>query len=215
MVIGAAAAIGPACAGREARLGGTDGGGEANPPPAAPATDAEASGEDASGSSSNGGSSGGPSGSSGNGGTSSSSGTNSGTGDGGSSGSTGGAGRDGSAGCTTGGKVVTLAFSQYPALMTVGNAVRITAPGYSDPSCNLGDINVVQAAPGSYVAISASCTHQCCDLKYVPGSPWAFQCPCDGAEFDITGKSSGLRTTAPLQTLAVCVDSYGVYITIP
>jgi Rieske Fe-S protein len=122
---------------------------------------------------------------------------------------------DGSPSCPTGSKVVTLTFSQYPELMTVGNSATITASDYADPSCGSGLIIVVHTSPGIYVAFSGSCTHACCDLKYTPGGPWVFQCPCDGAAFDIYGVSSGLRTSVPLQSLSVCADSCGVYVTIP
>jgi cytochrome b6-f complex iron-sulfur subunit len=95
--------------------------------------------------------------------------------------------------------------------MSQGN-VMITISGYSDPSCQAGDVIVVQNG-SSLVAVSAQCPHQCCDVNYDGSqSQWVFSCPCHGAQFDITGKSAGIRTSKALAKLQVCQDGSGVHV---
>jgi cytochrome b6-f complex iron-sulfur subunit len=94
--------------------------------------------------------------------------------------------------------------------MSSGN-VTITISGYSDPSCGMGDVIVVQTG-SQLVALSAACPHQCCDVNYNGGGQWAFSCPCHGAQFDLTGKSAGIRTSKPLAVLQVCQDANGVHV---
>jgi nitrite reductase/ring-hydroxylating ferredoxin subunit len=122
---------------------------------------------------------------------------------------------DGSSPCPPRNNVLALTFSQYPDLMAVGNSVMVNAPAYSDPYCQQGDIIVVHASPGVYLAFDAMCPHQCCFVKYTGVSPWVFQCACHGGAFDITGKSSGVLTSQPLLPFPVCSDAGGVYVTIP
>ena len=80
------------------------------------------------------------------------------------------------------------------------------APGYSDPSCGQPDIIVVNSS-GSFIALSAGCSHQCCVVQFT-GSD--FYCPCHGAQFSLTGQSAGIRTSQPLTKLNTCADSTGV-----
>jgi nitrite reductase/ring-hydroxylating ferredoxin subunit len=114
---------------------------------------------------------------------------------------------EGGPGCATGANVFTLTFAQYPALKNVGGSANVTATGYSDPACQQGNIFVFQKSPGTYVALSSSCTHQCCILGYT-GSE--LLCPCDGATFDLTGATTSGRTSVNLAALAVCSDANGV-----
>jgi thiosulfate dehydrogenase [quinone] large subunit len=69
---------------------------------------------------------------------------------------------------------------------------------------------VIQESAGSYVALSASCTHSCCPVG-VKGSE--LYCPCHGATFDFTGKVTGGPAKKNLANLTVCADSTGVYVT--
>jgi cytochrome b6-f complex iron-sulfur subunit len=96
-------------------------------------------------------------------------------------------------------------------LKNSGGSVATTASGYSDPACGQNNIIVVNNG-GTYVALSASCPHACCTVDFT-GSD--FHCPCHGATFDLTGKSTSSRTNQPLQNLTVCSDANGVYITLP
>ncbi len=112
-------------------------------------------------------------------------------------------------GCATGTNVFALAFAQYPTLKNVGGSVNVTATGYADPTCRQGNIFVFQKSPGTYVALSSSCTHACCILAYTGGK---LLCPCDGATFDLTGATTSGRTSVNLAVLAVCSDANGVYV---
>ncbi len=105
-----------------------------------------------------------------------------------------------------------LDFSQYPELMKVGGNTTVSPNGYSD--CGSGQVIVIQSSAGKYVALGTACPHACCDVNYYGGggSQWVFSCPCHGAQFDITGKSAGIRTNQPLPSLMVCADSTGVTI---
>jgi cytochrome b6-f complex iron-sulfur subunit len=94
-------------------------------------------------------------------------------------------------------------------LQQVGGSATVTLNGYSDPNCQGGDIIVVQESAGQFVALSAMCPHQWCDVQY-NGPGQGFSCPCHGAQFDITGKSAGIRTSRPLAVLTTCADSNGV-----
>jgi nitrite reductase/ring-hydroxylating ferredoxin subunit len=116
---------------------------------------------------------------------------------------------EGGPGCATGTNVFALTFAQYPALKSVGGSVNVTATGYADPTCGLGNIFVFQKSPGTYVALSSSCTHACCILAYTGGE---LLCPCDGATFDLTGATTSGRTSVNLAALAVCSDANGVYV---
>jgi Rieske Fe-S protein len=149
--------------------------------------------------------SGGDDGGSSSGGSSSSSGSSGGS-------SSSGSGSDGPT-CPTSGKVLTLSFSQYPSLMNAGGSVVVAAPGYVDPNCAKNQIVVVCKATGQYVALSTSCTDMCCAVSFVSAMA-GFRCPCHGATFDITGKSTSFLAALPLPSLPVCADSAGVYVTL-
>ena len=118
-----------------------------------------------------------------------------------------------SSGGATSGNVLTLSFSQYPSLRNAGGSVVVAASGYSDPNCHSNQIVVVCTAPGKYVALSTSCTDQCCAISFV-STMAGFRCPCHGATFDITGRSTSFLASLPLPSLAVSADSSGVYVTL-
>jgi Rieske Fe-S protein len=107
---------------------------------------------------------------------------------------------------------IQLTFAQYPALKRVGGAALVHAPSYSDPRCQQGLIIVAQPAPDQYVALSASCTHSCCTVRFT-GSE--FECPCHGSTYALDGSVTGGPAPAALQELAVCADACGVTVTIP
>jgi cytochrome b6-f complex iron-sulfur subunit len=71
---------------------------------------------------------------------------------------------------------IDLSSSSYAALGTVGGAVV----AYS------GQIVVINAGAGSYLAISNTCTHQGCTVAYQP-SLKEFVCPCHGGTYSQTG----------------------------
>jgi Rieske Fe-S protein len=97
--------------------------------------------------------------------------------------------------------------------MNAGGSVVVAATGYFDPNCGKNQIIVVCKATGQYVALSTSCTDQCCAVSFVSAMA-GFRCPCHGATFDITGKSTSFLAALPLPSLPVCADSTGVHVTL-
>jgi nitrite reductase/ring-hydroxylating ferredoxin subunit len=114
---------------------------------------------------------------------------------------------EGGPGCATGVNTFTLTFAQYPPLLKVGGSANVQATGYADPTCGENYVFVFQKSPGTYVALSSSCTHACCVLAY---SGTELRCPCDGATFDLTGATTSGKTSVNLSALAVCADANGV-----
>lgn len=112
--------------------------------------------------------------------------------------------------CPSSGNVLALPFQQYPQLLQPGGNVTVNANGYSDPVCKMNAIIVIQTGHGEYVALSASCTHTCCPVGVKGGNE--LYCPCHGATYDFTGKVTNGPATLPLQSLDVCVDEAGVYV---
>jgi nitrite reductase/ring-hydroxylating ferredoxin subunit len=129
-----------------------------------------------------------------------------------SGGSSGSGSSSGGPTCPTSGKVLTLSFAQYPSLMSAGGSVVVAANGYLDPNCQKNQIVVVCKATGQYVALSTSCTDMCCAVSFVSAMA-GFRCPCHGATFDITGKSTSFLAALPLPSLPICADATGVYVT--
>jgi nitrite reductase/ring-hydroxylating ferredoxin subunit len=181
---------------------GTSGGSGSSSGSTSSGSGASVSGDNSGGSS--GSTSGSSSGSSG-----STSGSSSGS-SGSTSGSSSGGSDAGTCACSTNG-ILTLSFSQYPALMNVGGSVTLAASGYRDPHCGSSNIIVIQQSAGKYVALSTACTHACCPVSFT-GS--GFSCPCHGATFDMAGKPTNLIASSPLPSLPVCSDSCGVHVTI-
>lgn len=119
--------------------------------------------------------------------------------------------------CATGAKTLEFTFEKYPQLRNVGGSAGAKAPGYSDPTCKLSVVVVVQPTAGTYVAFSAGCTHQCCTVAYDEPAK-EFKCPCHQSTFSVT---TGERTSGPapvgssLEKLSVCADECGVYVSYP
>jgi Rieske Fe-S protein len=222
LVLGVAATVSPACGTANSGVGGPYSMDPGGVDPDAGDGGATSSGGSSGGSTSSGGNgsgSGGRSsgasssnGGSGSGGGSTSSGA-SGSGSGGSGSGNGGPDAAACSSCSASGNILTLGFSQYPALMNVGGSAILIANGYSDPICGRSEIIVIQESAGKYVALSTACTHACCAVSFVSvGS--GFRCPCHGATFDITGKPTNRITSTPLPSLPVCSDPCGVHVTI-
>ena len=90
--------------------------------------------------------------------------------------------------------------------------MSVQAPGYSDPHCGLPDIIVWQVSAGKFAALSAGCDHICCAAGF---NKTEIQCPCHLATWDLTGKLTRGPAKSDLQSLSVCSDSTGVYVTLP
>jgi nitrite reductase/ring-hydroxylating ferredoxin subunit len=91
--------------------------------------------------------------------------------------------------------------------MQSGGTVAFQGNGYSDPNCGQPDIVVIAQGGGSFTALSASCSHQCC-VASVSGSQ--IRCPCHGATWDLTGTWVGGHFASALSVLKVCVDGAGI-----
>jgi Rieske Fe-S protein len=114
--------------------------------------------------------------------------------------------------CPTSGKVVVLTFAEFPTLRQVGGSLLHEVPGYTDPVCQADFILVAQPSAGQFVAVSASCTHQCCTVTF---SGSGFDCPCHGSAFALDGRVTRGPAARSLQKLAVCANECGVTVTIP
>lgn len=129
-------------------------------------------------------------------------------------------GADGEAGacdptCAQGSATYVLTFDEYPELKKVGGSVIVSPPGYSDPACHNDFVIVVQQKAGQFVALSASCTHECCQVAWQASSD-QFHCPCHGSIFSATGAViQGPAAIALPAFPGVCADDCGVYLTIP
>lgn len=108
---------------------------------------------------------------------------------------------------------MTFPFSKYPQLKNVGGSASSSAPGYSDPSCQLDVVIVAQPSAGAYVAVSAACPHQCCPVSFNEART-EFVCPCHGSTFDLNGAVTGGPAPNGLQKLSVCVDECGVNVSL-
>jgi Rieske Fe-S protein len=78
------------------------------------------------------------------------------------------------------GGVVTLSFSQFPELATVGGSVVVDVSGAFP-------IVVVRTGATTAAALSATCTHQGCIVHFVTTSG-DVHCDCHNADFDLMGK---------------------------
>ena len=116
--------------------------------------------------------------------------------------------------CSVGTKTIALPFSMYPQLRNAGGSALHKALGYSDPSCHLDTIIVVQPSAGMYVAFSAGCPHQCCTVSF-NATHAEFVCPCHGSTFDLGGQVRSGPAPNGLQALSACADECGVYVTLP
>jgi cytochrome b6-f complex iron-sulfur subunit len=114
--------------------------------------------------------------------------------------------------CTTGSKTMTLTFEKYPTLKNVGGSVIVSPPGYSDPVCHNDFVIVVQETAGSFIALSASCTHECCQVAW-ESNLHEFHCPCHGSTYSSTGVVTLGPATMDLPKLSACSDACGVYVT--
>lgn len=64
---------------------------------------------------------------------------------------------------------------------------------------------VLQPSPGTFVALSAVCTHLGCVVAWQE-QVGEFQCPCHGGRFSAEGQVLGGPPPKPLESLAVALD---------
>jgi Rieske Fe-S protein len=113
--------------------------------------------------------------------------------------------------CASGSNILAVPFATNQALANVGGSIVIQAPGYRDPVWGLSQVVVAQPSTGMFVAFSALCTHQGCQVSFTGRG---FFCMCHGSNFDLSGAVTGGPARRPLPKLQVCGDSCGAYLTI-
>jgi Rieske Fe-S protein len=125
--------------------------------------------------------------------------------------------------CTEGPKTLFVDFATNPKLKTVGDGVTVTDASFTDTTSCAGHlVFVAQPSAGTYVAVSGTCTHLCCQAgggnSMFLSNPTTIYCPCHGSMYNLDGtvKAGAVVGQAPLQKLTVaCSDACGVYITLP
>jgi Rieske Fe-S protein len=74
------------------------------------------------------------------------------------------------------------------ALATVGQLALVTTGG--------GDVLVARTDAATFVALSAGCTHQACEITGYSGQ--IYVCPCHGSRFDTSGRVVNGPAVSPL-----------------
>jgi nitrite reductase/ring-hydroxylating ferredoxin subunit len=97
---------------------------------------------------------------------------------------------------------VMLPFSQFPALRGAGGAAVVDVTG-SFP------IVVVRQSASQAAALSATCTHRYCILRYASDRQDVY-CDCHDADFALDGSVLGGPTSIPLPTYAASVTADGI-----
>jgi cytochrome b6-f complex iron-sulfur subunit len=88
------------------------------------------------------------------------------------------------------GNQLTLPYAQFPALASPGGGVVVDVEGGFP-------LAVVRTGDATAVALSATCTHAGCTLKYDASRDW-LHCDCHNADFDLAGAVLRGPTSIPL-----------------
>jgi cytochrome b6-f complex iron-sulfur subunit len=89
---------------------------------------------------------------------------------------------------TLSGSTITVNSVAGTALATTGTLALVTTAG--------GDVLVARTAADTFVALSAGCTHQRCEITGYSGQDYV--CPCHGSRFDTSGKVVNGPAVTPL-----------------
>jgi Rieske Fe-S protein len=89
-----------------------------------------------------------------------------------------------------------------------GSTIRVTISGSALAGAgalalvttSAGDVLVARTGADTFVALSAGCTHQACEITAFSGQ--TFICPCHGSEFDTNGRVVRGPASSPLRQLA-------------
>ena len=93
---------------------------------------------------------------------------------------------------TSGGASVSVTVDSASPLATVGNAVLAQSAA--------GDFLVARTGQNTFVALTATCTHQLCTITgYANGT---YLCPCHGSEFTTNGAVVSGPAFSPLRQFA-------------
>ncbi len=89
------------------------------------------------------------------------------------------------------------------------NQLQVGVPVYFDyPSAGYTNL-LLKKASGSVIALSALCTHVCCQCQF-DSSAQEIACPCHGSLFDLNGKVLRGPASTPLPSIQLSIDSSGV-----
>ncbi len=99
-----------------------------------------------------------------------------------------------------------VAGSQIP----VGGAVIFSDGRYSGDCSGNNSFAVAQPSAGTFVAVSAGCTHACCQVD-TSHSGYLY-CPCHRAHFAYDGSVLSGPNNGPLPTIPTCYDGCNVYV---
>jgi Rieske Fe-S protein len=114
--------------------------------------------------------------------------------------------------CTDDASTLVVDIAKHPALAKLGGSVTLTDARYVDPVCGQSSFVVAQPTANKFIAISSSCTHQCCTVSF---TGQGFFCPCHGSTYDLTGKVTGGPAREALPKVPLCADGCGkLYLTL-
>src|SRR5262249_21688015 len=103
---------------------------------------------------------------------------------------------------TPSGNVVVLTFARFPALQATGGSAVVAVEGAFP-------LAVVRTGEATAAALSATCTHAGCLLKYAPAAN-DLHCDCHSADFDLGGAVLRGPTVIPLPVYAATVQADGI-----
>lgn len=115
------------------------------------------------------------------------------------------------AGALAGVREIPIMLIDTPELEQVGGAYRLEIVDLDK------DILVVRTDAEKYVAVDIKCTHKGCQVSYKQdmAKPPAFECPCHGSKFDMSGKPLNGPATKPLGTYETKVVEGELLVSIP
>ncbi len=100
-----------------------------------------------------------------------------------------------------------LSQAQYAALNTVGNAMKVAAPGGGSYP-----LIVRRASQSTIEAFTSRCTHQGCEVGLPSGG--VITCPCHGSTYDASGNLRSGPATSSLPKASVNFQGNQVTITL-
>jgi cytochrome b6-f complex iron-sulfur subunit len=104
------------------------------------------------------------------------------------------------------GGVATLTFAQFPALASPGGSTVVAVSGRFP-------IVVARTSATEATALSATCTHQGCIVRFVSASA-GVHCDCHNADFDLLGNVLRGPPPVPLPTYAAAVTADAIMVAV-
>jgi cytochrome b6-f complex iron-sulfur subunit len=82
-------------------------------------------------------------------------------------------------------------------VVTITGTALATAGALALVKTTAGDVLVARTGADTFVALSAGCTHQACEITGYAGQ--TFVCPCHGSRFDTSGRVVNGPASSPLR----------------